>query len=78
MDEEYVELEAVDGRHVADLIQSYFKAHGIPMEISQESYGSTFALTVAPLGVAHLLVPESRLEEAQQLLAEYYSDKEDD
>ena len=71
MDEKYVELAAVDGRHVADLIKSYFEANGIPIEISQESFGSTYGLTVAPLGVIHILVPEGQLQEAQELLDEY-------
>jgi len=71
MNEKYVELTIVDGRHVADLIKSYFEANGVPIEISQESFGSTYGLTVAPLGMVHILVPECRLQEAQELLDEY-------
>jgi hypothetical protein len=71
MDEKYAELASVDGRHIADLIKSYFEANGIPLELSQESLGSTTGLTVAPLGVVHILVPEGRLQEAQELLEEY-------
>ena len=73
----YVELETVDGRHVADIIKSYFEANDIPLELSQESYGATTALTVAPLGEVHLLVPSSRLEEARELLKAFYAGDED-
>jgi hypothetical protein len=45
-----VELESVDGHHVADLLKSYLESHGIAVEISQESYGSTMGITVATLG----------------------------
>jgi len=74
MDDEYVELDSVDGRHIADLIKSYFEANGIPLGLSQESYGATIGLTVAPLGEVHLLVPAGRLEEARDLLQEYYAE----
>jgi len=73
MDEQYIRIHSVEGRHVAELIQKYFQAVGIPLEISQESAGSTLGLTVAPLGVAHLMVSSSRLEEAKDLLEEYLS-----
>lgn len=36
MDDVYVELDSVDGRHIADLIKSYFEANGIPLGLSQE------------------------------------------
>ncbi len=77
MAEEYVELVSVDGRPVAELIKSYFEAHGIPVELSQESYGSTLGVTVAPLGKVHLLVPSGRLSEAQDLLQQYFDEEPD-
>ena len=77
MDDEYVELVSVDGRHIADLIQSYFEANGIPLSLSQESYGATTGLTVAPLGEVHLMVPADRLEEARDLSKEYYAEDQD-
>jgi len=77
MDDEYVELDSVDGKHIADLIKSYFEANGIPLSLSQESYGAATGLTVAPLGEVHLLVPAGRLEEARDLLREYYAEDQD-
>ena len=77
MDDEYVELDSVDGRHIADLIQSYFEANGISLNLSQESFGGTIGLTVAPLGEVHLLVPASHLEEARELLKEFYAEGQD-
>ena len=73
MDDEYVELASVGGRHIADLIKSYFEANGIPISLSQESCGATIGLTIAPLGEVHLLVPAGRLEEARDYLQEYYA-----
>ena len=77
MDGEYIELDSVDGRHIADLIKSYFEANGIPLSLSQESYGATIGLTVAPLGEVRLLVPADRLEEARNLLKEFYAEDQD-
>jgi hypothetical protein len=77
MEDRYVELESVDGHHVADLLKSYLESHGIAVEISQESYGSTMGITVAPLGVARILVPESCFKEAQRLLDEFYTGNQD-
>jgi len=34
MEDRYVELESVDGHHVADLLKSYLESHGIAVEIS--------------------------------------------
>jgi len=73
MNEAFIEIHSVEGRHIAELIQQYFQAEGIPLEISQESAGSTIGLTVASLGVAHLMVPKSRYKEAKDLLEEYLS-----
>jgi hypothetical protein len=78
MSEQYVEIYAIEGRHIAELVKQYFEAAGIPLEISQESAGSTIGLTVAPMGVAHLLVPESRLDEAEVLLEEYLARSKQD
>ena len=77
MDNEYVELGSVDGRHIADLMKSYFEANGIHLSLSQESVGATTGLTVGPLGEVHLLVPAGRLEEARELLREYYAEDQD-
>ena len=77
MDGEFVELGSVDGRHIADLIKSYFEAKGIPLSLSQESYGATTGLTVGPLGEVHLLVPADHLEEARDLLKEFYAEDQD-
>lgn len=77
MGNRYVELESLDGHHLADILKSYLQANGVPAEISQESYGSTLGITVGKLGKARVLVPESRLKEAQELLAEYYARKDE-
>jgi hypothetical protein len=78
MDDRYVELDSLEGHHLADLLKSYLEANGIPAQISQESYGATVGLTVGALGAAKVLVPESRLEEARRLLTEYYERGEDE
>jgi len=76
MADAYVELGTVEGRHVADIIKSYFEANDLPIVLSQESYGVTLGLTVGRFGEVHLLVPTSRLAEARELLQAFYTREE--
>jgi hypothetical protein len=63
------------GRHIADLIRSLLEANGIPTELSQESVGAVTGLTVGPMGEVRILVPSDRVEDARQLLEDYYAGK---
>jgi len=58
----------VFGRMEADLVESYFKAHGIETHLIQEAYYQ-YKLG-ASMGRVEILVPNFQLEQAQKLYAE--------
>jgi len=61
----WVKFIDVGERMHADLIESYFKAHGITIELVQESYEkTTFGFG---LGGVRILVPDFQLDEARNL-----------
>ena len=53
----------------ATILQGTLAAAGIPCELSREGAGAAYGLTVGPLGMVDLLVPEEHVEAAQALLA---------
>ena len=59
----------VNGRAEAAQIKAFLEAHGIPSEFRGESTAVTHAFTLDGLGAVSICVPESRVEEAKQLLA---------
>lgn len=65
-------LVEVQGRLEADLLESYLEAHGVDVELIQESVGRTaFPVTVDGLGRVQVFVPREGVEEARRLLDEY-------
>ena len=69
MSEPLVSVCTVLGRLEADRIQSWLEAEGIPAMVSQESAEAAYSLTVGLFGLADILVPASRADEAKALLA---------
>ena len=53
----------------AAIIQNLLASAGIPATTSQEGAGAAYGLTVGPLGLVDILVPEARAAEAEALLA---------
>lgn len=70
MDElKYENLIEVNGRLEGEMIESYLEAHGIDVELVQESIGhSAYPVTVDGLGRVQIFVPKARLAEARELL----------
>jgi hypothetical protein len=65
-------LLEVQGRLEAELIESYLEAHGVDVELIQESVGhSAFPVMVDGLGRVQIFVPKIKTLEARQLLEEY-------
>ena len=65
-------LTEVQGRLEADLLKSYFAAHGIDVELFQEAVGHhIYPVTVNGLGRVQLFVSKEQAEEARRLLDEY-------
>lgn len=53
----------------AEMIKGFLQAQGLDVTISQESVARTLGLTAGKLGEVQVLVPESQVVEAQNLLA---------
>ena len=72
MDElKYELLAEVYGRMEAELIKSYLEAHGIDVELFQESIGQNiYPTTIDSLGNVQIFVSKDKMEEAIELLAE--------
>lgn len=78
-DLKYELLTEVQGRMEADLIKSYLEAHGIPVEMFQESVGHTaFPVTIDGLGRVQLFVPKEKSRQAHELLDMYQTPKDED
>jgi hypothetical protein len=60
-------IEVFERSH-ADLVESYFKAHGIETEVVQEAYYE-YQIGGAALGRIQILVPNYQLDEAKKLYA---------
>ncbi len=72
MDElKYALLAEVYGRMEAELIKSYLEAHGIDVELFQESIGQNiYPTTIDTLGNVQIFVEKDKMEEAVTLLKE--------
>jgi len=70
MDElKYALLAEVYGRMEAELIKSYLEAHGIDVELFQESIGQNiYPTTIDTLGNVQIFVEKDKMEEAVELL----------
>jgi hypothetical protein len=54
------------------MIESYLEAHGIDVELVQESIGhSAYPVTVDGLGRVQIFVPKGKINEARELLKIY-------
>jgi hypothetical protein len=54
----------------AQILAGRLESEGIPVRVWQEGAGQALGLTVGMLGTGHVMVPESYVEQAGQLLAE--------
>jgi hypothetical protein len=59
----------VNGDAEAQQIKAFLAAHGIPCEFRGESLRMTHGFTLDGLGVVRICVPESKVEQARNLLA---------
>jgi hypothetical protein len=68
----YENLVEVNGRLEGEMIESYLEAHGIDVELVQESIGhSAYPVTVDGLGRVQIFVPKGKINEARELLKIY-------
>ena len=65
-EEKWVKFIEVFERVHAELVESYFKAHGVETQIIQEAYYQ-YKIGSAAMGPVQVLVPNYQLEDAQKL-----------
>jgi hypothetical protein len=53
---------------LAEIIQSALQAAGIPAQTSREGAGKVYGITVGPLAMVDILVPEDHAAQAEALL----------
>lgn len=68
METKYVVVYTAYGRLQAETVRLFLESMGIKSFITQESAGTTYGLTVGPLGEAKVLVSAADAEEASKLL----------
>lgn len=73
MDEEFTVLEIVSGSMQAEIIRGLLESRGIRVMLSQESAGTVFGLGVGPTAEVEILVLQSELKKATEILEEYNS-----
>jgi hypothetical protein len=62
-------LTEVQGRLEAELIESFLEAHGVDVELIQESVGhSAFPVMIDGLGRVQIFISKDKSDEAQDLL----------
>ena len=82
-----VSVYSAAGLLEADMLKAFLEAQGLQVYISQESVGRSLGLSAGSLGIVKLLVPESQVDEAKQLIddiaegefngIEYFDDSDD-
>jgi hypothetical protein len=69
----WVVLERTEGPAQAEILRGLLEGQGIPAMLSQESVARFgYSLTVGPLAEVEVLVPSRRLEDAKQVIKDYW------
>lgn len=63
-----VSVYSAAGLLEADMLKAFLEAQGLQVFLSQESVGRTLGLSAGTLGLVDLLVPETQVAEAKQLI----------
>ena len=69
----WVTVHKANGVTAAEILKNMLESFGIPARLSYEAAGRIYGLTMDGMGVAALLVPENRAQEAQDILAEHFT-----
>ena len=77
-DQNWVTLITVQGELQAELMRGLLQAQGIPIELSEEGVARVYGLNVGPLASVDLLVPQDKLSEAKQVIADFEAGKFED
>ena len=69
MSQRLVVVYTAAGPGLADIVKGSLLAAGIPATTAREGAGAAYGITVGPLGVVDILVPEEDVDQAQALLS---------
>lgn len=69
----WVTVHKTSGVAEAEILKTMLESFGIPARVAAEAIRAPFGMGVEGVGVAALLVPESRAREAQDILAEHFT-----
>lgn len=73
-DQSWEVIDNVAGDLQAELLRGLLEAQSIPVFLSQEGAGrSVYHVIVGPLAKVQILVPSSFVQQARQILEEYYA-----
>jgi len=77
-EEEWVLVEKVQGQLQAEILKGLLEAQGVRVWLNQEGLAHSYAVTVGTLGLVEVLVPNSEVEQAKQVLQAYQRGDFDD
>lgn len=73
----WVRVTATSGKPNAIIVAGRLESCGIPTHVTQEAIGArVYALTVGPLGTAHVWVPKEHAAQARAILATEWEEEE--
>jgi len=80
MDKPWVKLTDVYGNLEGEGLKSFLEANDVPVRLIQESIGPLIGSVIPVFGLVEVFVPQSDLDTARSLLAEYEGEttKKDD
>jgi hypothetical protein len=79
MDEEKWEVACrASGMTNANIVAGRLETEGIPTRLKYEAVGAIYAITIDGLGEVKVMVPESLLDKAREVLLRSYDDKDMD
>lgn len=70
MNDHFVTVDTVPGRHVAEPIKAYLRANGVTCETSQEA-GGAYGFSVGGLAKVEIRVPSREERRAKRLIREF-------
>ena len=64
----WVSIHTTNGVAEAEVLKQMLESYGIPVRLRYEAYGRILGMTTDGLGRADILVPDTRADEARDLL----------
>ncbi len=69
----WIVVTIVSGELQAELMRGLLEAQEIPVMLMQESAGKAIGITISQLGEVEIMVPKSKIQDARDVIAKYFS-----